>query len=155
MPLQILKMRFGGRALHHPRSSGSKARPVVPYYRVPTNGLLWVSVTALRLPRRILPHGRCESTRGSRCARSTRWSARGPAVSGGPKARFPDPRRTIVTLVLAVSCRSLCLFSQVLLLQRSDMLGKSRHNTRQAREMLGSRFLLPCYLLAECVGYSD
>jgi len=65
------------------------------------------------------------------------------------------PRRAIVTLVLAASCRSLYFFSQALLLQLSDMLGKSRHNTRQAREMLGSRFLLSCYLLAECVGYSD
>src|SRR5437879_13647561 len=72
MPQQILKIRFGGRALHHPRSSGSKARPVVPYYRVPTNGLLWVSVTALRLARRILPHGGSESICGSRCARRRR-----------------------------------------------------------------------------------
>jgi len=58
-------------------------------------------------------------------------------------------------LFLAVGRRSLCFFSQVLLLQLSDMLGKSSNNTRQAREMLGSRFLLSCYLLAECVGYSD
>src|SRR2546422_11737191 len=82
MHQKVLKVSCGGRVLHLPRSSGSKARPVVPYYRVPTNGLLWVSVTALRLARRILPQPARTGTR----------SVRRGVGGGGEGCRFASRR---------------------------------------------------------------